>query len=259
MVSCGVTVFKAFFLGVIQGLTEFLPVSSSGHLMLAQKWFKLPDIDEMLLFDIILHLATLFAVVIVFRKTIWALIKKPLCKTNICLVIATAVSVVVILALYPFMGILGGYGFLPYWFLLTAVILVVAEVLSGKRAKENAGEIKYWQSAVVGTVQGFASLPGFSRSGSTIAAALSVGVKRERAAEFSFLLSIPIIIASLLFEIIKSDGTYAFNFWHVAVGFVAAFGCGLLAVTFMLKIIRRIRLYWFSIYLVVIAVLAFIF
>jgi undecaprenyl-diphosphatase len=252
-----VTVLKALFLGIIQGLTEFLPVSSSGHLMVAQKWFGLPDAEEMLLFDIILHLATLFAVVLVFRKKIWELLRHPLCKTNYCLVLATVISCALVLILNPFLGEIG-YSVLPWLFLVTAAILLAAHFLTKYVPAFPGSEPRYWQAALMGAVQGLAVLPGISRSGSTLAAGLASRMKREAAAEFSFLLSIPIIIASFVFSLISGGGdAISFNWVHVLVGGAGAFVCGLIAIKFMLAAIKHVQLYWFSIYLVILAILVF--
>jgi undecaprenyl-diphosphatase len=252
-----VTILKAFFLGVIQGLTEFLPVSSSGHLLVAQKWFGLPDPDKMLLFNILLHVATLLAVVLVFRKRIWELVKTPFCKTNLCLLVATAISCVLIFAFHGLVDRVT-YGVIPYMFLITAAILIAAHLLSLKVKPLPERDPTYWQAAIVGAVQGLAAFPGISRSGSTITAGLGARMKRESAAEFSFLLSIPIILASLVYELIDGGAAaVSFDFWQAAVGFAAAFACGLVSIKFMLAVVKRIQLYWFAIYLVVLAVLTF--
>jgi len=249
-------IWVAIVLGLVQGLTEFLPVSSSGHLLLFQKIFGIED--SPLLFDIILHIATLCAVIIVFRKKIWQLIKKPLQKTNYCLLIATAITCAMVLIVH-FAGwtdAMRDYKILPVTFIITAIILFIATILP---QKENSPGYK--TGIIAGIAQGIAVIPGISRSGATITASLATGVKREEAAEFAFLMSIPIIIASFVFEIISSPGDIAMmSFWPIALGFIAALISGIFAIKIMLKIVQKIKLYWFSVYLVTLAIiLVFVF
>jgi len=243
-------IWMAIILGLVQGLTEFLPVSSSGHLLLLQHFFGIED--SPLLFDIILHLATLTAVIIVLRKKIWQLIRKPFQKTTYCLVIATAITCVMVLIAH-FAGwtdLMRDYRILPVTFMITAIALFVVTMLP-KREKE----VGFKTGIIAGIAQGIAVIPGISRSGATIAASLATGVKREEAAEFAFLMSIPIIIASFVFEIISSGGAIAsMSFWPVALGFLAALVSGIFAIKVMLALVKRIKLYWFSIYLVVLSI-----
>jgi len=244
-------IWVAIVLGLVQGLTEFLPVSSSGHLLLFQKLFAIED--SPLLFDIILHIATLTAVIIVFHKKIWQLIRKPFQKTTYCLLIATAITCAMVLVVH-FAGwtdAMRNYKILPITFLITAIILFAVTFLP---KKENS--VGYKTGIIAGIAQGIAVIPGISRSGATIAASLATGVKREEAAEFAFLMSIPIIIASFVFEIISSPGDIAvMSFWPIAFGFVAALLSGILAIKIMLKIVQKIKLYWFSVYLVVLSII----
>ena len=245
----------AILLGLIQGLTEFLPISSSGHLLLAQRIFSMPT--DMLMFDIILHLATLCAVVIVFRKKIWQLICHPFCKTNYCLLIATVITCTIVLLFKDQIDKTLTYKILPFTFMITAIVLFTTSLISPK----NATEIGYKTGIIAGLTQGIAVIPGISRSGSTIAAALLTGTRRQDAAEFAFLMSIPIIIASFLFELISSP-TSALSISPIPLsfGFITALISGILAIKFMLKIVKSIKLYWFSLYLVILSIiLLFIF
>ena len=249
-------IWVAIVLGLVQGLTEFIPVSSSGHLLMMQRFFGIDDAP--LLFDIILHVATLCAVIIVLRKKIWQLIKKPLCKTNYCLVIATAItcSMVLIANHFGWTDAMRNYKILPFTFLVTAIMLFVITMLP----KQN-DDVKYKTGIVAGIAQGIAIIPGISRSGATISASLATGVKREEAAEFAFLMSIPIIIASLVFELISSPGAIAtISFWPLLFGFVFALVSGIFAIKIMLRIVKNVKLYWFSLYLVILSiVLMFVF
>ena len=243
------TVFTAILLGFIQGLTEFLPVSSSGHLMLAQHFFNMPD--NMLMFDIILHIATLCAVVIVFRKKIIFLIRNPLCKTNYCLLIATAITCTIVILFKDQIDQTLTYKILPFTFMITAILLFATSLINPK----NSGEVGYKTSIIAGIAQGIAVIPGISRSGSTIAASLFTGARREAAAEFAFLMSIPIIIASFLFELISSPASaISLDPVPLLFGFATALASGIFAIKFMLKIVKEIKLYWFSLYLVALSI-----
>jgi len=250
-------IWVAIVLGLVQGLTEFLPVSSSGHLLLFQRFFGLDD--SPLLFDIILHIATLCAVIVVFRKKIWQLIRNPFQKTNYCLLIATAITCTMVLVVHlaGWTDAMRDYRILPITFLVTAIVLFAVTMLPRKKE----GSPGYKTGIIAGIAQGIAIIPGISRSGSTIAASLATGVKREEAAEFAFLMSIPIIVASFVFEIISSPGDIALmSFWPIAFGFIAALVSGIFAIKIMLKIVQKIKLYWFSIYLVILSVvLMFVF
>jgi undecaprenyl-diphosphatase len=257
------TIWLALLLGLTQGLTEFLPVSSSGHLLLFQRILRLPA--DMLLFDIILHIATLCAVIIVFRKKIWHLIKNPFCKTNIALLIATVITCTMVVLFKDTIDRAFTYRILPFTFMITAVVLFLTSFLSDKgtrhRAEDKAESNNTYKTAVAaGFAQGLAVIPGISRSGSTIAAALFTGTRREDAAEFSFLLSITIIVASFLYEIISKPVVLAVAPVPLVFAFLAAMVSGIFAIKFMLRIVKNIKLYWFSAYLCVLAVvLLFVF
>ena len=242
------SILLALFLGIVQGLTEFLPVSSSGHLILFQHLFKVPD--DMLLFNIILHLATLLAVIIVFRKRIWLLIKKPLNKTNLCILLATVITCTIVVLFKDIIDKTFTYKILPFSFLVTAILLFLTTFIKPKETHE----VNYPSAAVTGIVQAIAVVPGLSRSGTTISMLLANGVNREKAAEFSFLMSIPIIIASFVYELLDIDSGTSIEVAPTIVAFIAALLSGIIAIKFMLKMIQNVKLHWFSIYLVITAI-----
>jgi len=244
-----VSILTAIFLGLIQGLTEFLPVSSSGHLMLFQKLLNMPN--NMLLFNIILHVATLCAVVIVFRKKIWQLIRHPLNKTNLYLIIATAITCTIVLIFKDLIDRVFTYKVLPVTFMLTAIVLFIVTFV-----KPRDKNIKMTTAITAGLAQGIAVIPGLSRSGITIAANLALGTKRTEAAEFSFLMSIPIIIASLVYELISSQEAIKLEVLPTVLAFITALLSGIFAIKFMLHIVARVKLYWFSIYLIILALIS---
>lgn len=244
-------------IGLIQGFAEFLPISSSGHLVLIYDIFNVTE--NTILLSIILHVATLFAVVFVYWKDIVVLIKNPFCKTNKLLVTATIPTVVLVLIFEKFINNAFSNNFYIIGFLITAIVLVVSERLSKKESEKSVDvsnlNINYKQALIVGVAQGIASVPGISRSGSTIATALMVKVDKSDATKFSFLLSIPIIIASFCYELLKVESaTFSFGVVELFIGFMVAFLVGIVAVKFMIKFVKQKKLYWFSIYLVLISV-----
>lgn len=245
-------IWMAIVLGLVQGFTEFLPVSSSGHLLLFQEFFGITQ--DGLLFEILLHVATLCAVIIVFHKKIWELIKKPFQPMVYYLVIATAITCVMFLILKMFINIddlLGSVRLLPIMFIITAIILFLTSLIKSKES-----DVGYKTSIAAGFAQGIAVIPGISRSGSTIAASLYAGAKREDAAEFAFLMSIPAILASLVYTIIDNPtSVLALEPWPLLFGFIAALVSGIVAIKVMLKLVQKVKLYWFSIYLVILSVI----
>lgn len=251
-------------LGLIQGLTEFLPVSSSGHLVLLYNIFGING--DNLLLSILLHVATLLSVVITYRKDLCQLIKHPFCKTNINLIIATIPTVLIVLFFKDIIDILFGGELLVFSFLLTALLLVISEFMSSKYnfVTNNTNviniNIKWWQALLIGVSQGIAVIPGLSRSGTTISTALISGIDKENATKFSFILSIPVIIGSLIFEIMQG-GTLSIDesFWSVGLGFLVAFVIGMFAIKVMQKLVAKSKLYYFSYYLLVLSAVIVVF
>lgn len=245
-----------FLLGLIQGLTEFLPVSSSGHLVLFSKIF---GIEESLFLSILLHVATLLSIVVVFYKDIFNLIRHPFSKQSIQIAVATIPTCLIVLVLLPlvkqaFMG-----AALPLCFVFSACILLISELLS-KKGKN--GEMDYKSAILMGIAQGFAVFPGISRSGSTISAGLASGKNKEEVAKFSFLMSIPIVLLSLLmevFEIVTQKQQINLQIFPTIVAFICAFVVGIFAIKLMIKLTVKASLKYFSYYLVVISVVSLFF
>ena len=249
-------------LGIIQGACEFLPVSSSGHLVVFYNFFGINQ--NVIMLSIILHLATLCSVVFVYRKDLVSLLKNPFCKTNRLLLTGTIPTVIIVLIFEKFIENSFSGDMIIYSFLFTATLLFVAELMNRKRLKQanlNVNihsnitnlDITYKQAVVIGLAQGVATIPGVSRSGATISAGLLVGVNKSQVAHFSFLLSVPIIIASLGYQLIKVNNQtmiFEFNVWQLAVGFAVAFLVGLLCLKVMINFVKQQKLYIFSVYLV---------
>lgn len=244
--------FALIVLGIVQGLCEFLPVSSSGHLVLLSKLFR---IEDSLFVSIILHVATLFAVVVVMRKEIFYLLRHPFSNQTISIALATIFTCIVAFVLMPFITSAFEGAILPFFFLLSAVILYFV----GKLKDNKGGKINYKRAIIIGLAQGFAIFPGLSRSGTTISAGLISGADREESAKFSFLVSLPIIIGSLFMEIYKvcsSGEIININITGMIFSFVIAFLIGIISIKFMIKLTSKLQFKWFSIYLVIIAVLS---
>jgi undecaprenyl-diphosphatase len=245
------SILEAIVLGIVQGLTEFLPVSSSGHLVLLQNVFGFSE--PQLFFDTMLHLGTLVAVVIVMRKEIIDLFRKPF-HTLGYLVIATIPAVIVALLLEDVIeGAFAGT-YLGYGFLFTAAVLTLAEMLS-KRRRQKRRSASAGSAAVMGVMQAIAIFPGVSRSGSSIAGGLASGLDRKKAASFSFLMSVPVILGSVLLQGYKIVGSSISVAWApTIIGTVCAAISGYFAVKFMLALIQRKRLYGFAIYVLILGI-----
>lgn len=241
----------AIILGIVQGLTEFLPVSSSGHLVLLQNIFGIKN--DVILFDVILHLGTLVAVFVVYRKTILELIKNPFSKKMQYLIVGTIPTVVIALLFKDFFeGAFSG-DFLFIGFLTTALFLLIADFCDKKY--KNKYNMNFARVGVMGLFQGFAIMPGLSRSGSTITSAIVMGVDKKDALEYSFLLSIPIIFASMIYELIKTPiQEVSIGFLPILTGFIFSAIFGYFAIKFMIKLVQNKSYKYFSIYLILLSI-----
>lgn len=248
---------NAVLLGIIQGITEFLPVSSSGHLALFQQIFGITE--PTLTFDVVLHVGTLIPVVIVFWEEIFSLIRKPFQKLTYCLVVATLPIVVISLLFNDIIDTLFiGGRFLAIGFMITGFVLMFADRVTDGEKKE--GDITFADSVLIGCMQAIAIVPAISRSGCTISGALSRRLSRDTAARFSFLLSIPAILGAAVLQvkdIVSGELIFsARDAMPMLMGFLAAALSGYLSIRFMLKVIRACKLKYFSYY--VFALAAFI-
>jgi len=248
------TLLEAILLGIVQGLAEFLPISSSGHLALGQYLF---GIDEgNLAFIIVVHVGTLIPVIVVFRRAIWELIKKPFQKMTYLLIVATIPAAIVGIFFEDVIEVaLASISFLAAGFVLTGVVLILTDRF--RKNTKKSDEITYLDAVLIGIAQAVAVFPGISRSGATIAASLSRGIVREDAAKFAFLMSIPAILGALLLQILHvARGNVLLedlNFINLGAGFVAAALSGYLAINFMLAAVKKAKLSYFAYYVLVLA------
>lgn len=239
---------KALILGLTQGLTEFLPVSSSGHLMLLQ---EVGIGEKSLFFNIMLHVATLLSVCIVYRKKLWTYIRHPFQKEVKFLVIATIPTVIIAVLVRLFIDEVGEQ-LLPFGFMLTTVFLILG-TLKWKKTKDMDNISAF----IVGIAQGVATIGGVSRSGSTISTQLMLGFDREEAGDFTFLLSIPIIIGSVLVEAFAFSGYENIDVFPMLIAMAASFISGILAIKFFLRIIKKANFLPFAIYTFILSIVSF--
>lgn len=244
--------FKSIILGVIQGLTEFLPISSTGHLVLSRKLFGLSEAG--LFLDTMLHFGTLISVILVFWEEIKYLIKNPFSKLSLLIIVGTIPTAIIGLAFEDFFENISKTGVTISWeFLLTGLILWVADAKK-KQGNKKINQINFRDSLIVGTLQGAAILPAISRSGLTIAGSLFRNIHKEDAAKFSFLLSLPAILGGVVLQILKLYSGEQLASFHMIgtipliVGTLAAAISGYLAVKWMLNILKTGTLRIFSVY-----------
>ena len=275
---------EAVLLGLVQGLTEFLPVSSSGHLEIGKVLLGVETSDD-LLFTTMVHAATVLSTIVVFRKEIWHLLKgffcglrelkveegKLVCNDQTDYLFKIVVSMIPVMvvglffkdrveALFGSIHVVGGA------LIVTALLLFFSDYASrpGRKsifpANEYRNGISYWQAFSVGLGQAFAVVPGLSRSGTTISTGLICGVRREAMAQFSFLMVLVPILGETFLEVVGGEfGASSVGALPLILGFVSAFVSGLFACKVMIALVKKAKLSWFAIYCLAAAVCIFIF
>lgn len=281
--------FNAIVIGFVQGVAEFLPISSSGHLVLIYSLFKI-DGDNFAL-TVFLHMATLFSIIYVYRKDILKLIMHPFCKTNKLLVVATIPTVIIALIFKKVVMGAFGLNYIIFGFIITALVLAISDYLSQKHmilsttitSQTQSGQllkyqtpqtvvkknviihsnpaliitgditnlnIKYFQAIIIGIAQGIACFPGISRSGSTIAAGLICGCDKKEITTFSFLLSIPAILGSMILAIAHvNESSVSINTFSLITACIVSFIVGVISIRLLLKLVKKQKLTYFSYYL----------
>ena len=246
--------FEAFLLGIVQGLTEFLPISSSGHIEISKVILGSSfDKNEGLLFTIILHFATSLSTMFFFRKDIIDIFKGLLTKKwneskkfSLSILISMIPAVFIGLLYEDFINSLfnGSLILVAAMLYITGLLLFLSDFLKLKKK-----EITYKNSFIIGLAQAIAILPGISRSGATIATSVIMGIDREKAARFSFIMVIPSIFGSMFKSMIDYDfNLESFNILSLLIGFISAFITGLFACKWMIRLVKSSKLYYFSIY-----------
>ncbi len=261
-------IITAIILGIVQGITEFLPVSSSGHLVIFQEIFGMNDLEKShLLFDTMLHFGTIVSVLLVYRKDITGLIKaffklvfdvfmgkftindSP-SKRMVVLIIVGTIPAVIIGFLFKdaFETMFKSLRLVGFTLLITGALLWITNRISlGSRDEKNT---KYSNALLIGLFQSFAIIPGISRSGSTIVGGLLTGLKKEFAIKFSFLMSIPAILGAVVlqFSDVIETGFYKTVITPYIIGSITASIVGYFAIKFLIKILQNGKLYFFSYY-----------
>jgi undecaprenyl-diphosphatase len=281
--------FEAVLLGLIQGLTEFLPVSSSGHLEIGKVILGVETTDD-LLFTTMVHAATVLSTIVVFRKEIWGLLKGFFCglkgirigsgadgsrrlvcndQTDYLLKIVVSMLPVMVVGLFfkdQVEALFGSIHVVGFALIVTALLLFFSDYASrpGRKsifpANEYRNGISYWQAFAVGLGQAFAVVPGLSRSGTTISTGLICGVRREAMAQFSFLMVLVPILGETFLEVVGGEfGASTVGGAALVLGFLSAFLSGLFACKVMIALVKKAKLSWFALYCLVAAACIFVF
>ena len=263
---------QAFILGIVQGLTEFLPVSSSGHLAIGKAVLGIEPAGD-LMFEVTVHAATVLSTIFVFRKQIWKLICglfkfKYNDETDYIAKLVVSMVPVLIVGVFFKDWVEAAFGSM----LVVGLALVVTAMLltfsdwKAKRSFAGAQDdrvrngISFWQSLVVGVGQAFAVIPGLSRSGTTISTGLLCGVKRESMAQFSFLMVLVPILGEMFLDVVGGDfAASSVGVMPLIIGFIAAFFSGLFACKVMIALVRKAQLKWFGLYCAIVGLLVLIF
>ena len=258
------SVFESAFLGLIQGICEFLPISSSGHLLLARLLLGIQtDTPAMKMLDILLHVGTLVPVIVIFWKDWIKMICHPIKdKSFIMLVFASVPTLLIYVAAKILFDEVDGFAvfdngwFLGASFLLTALFLIICDY-SSRSALRRKSEVSFKSAVCMGLFQGIGMIPGISRSGSTITGGVLTGLRKDTAARFSFIMSAPAILGSLIMEgkdALEEGYLNEIEVIPTLVGVVVAGIAGFIAIRFMLKIISTVPMGYFALYLAVIGV-----
>lgn len=257
-------IFEAIVLGVIQGLTEFLPVSSSGHLELVKVILGDTSVaEESMMMTVMLHFATALSTVVVFRKEILEILKGLFqFKWNE----ETQFSLKIVLSMIPaaFVGVFldeqieqffgGAVLLVGCMLILTSILLILAD-----KAKNTEKSVGYKEAIIIGIAQAIAILPGISRSGATISTSVLLGIDREKSARFSFLMVVPLIFGKIAKDLLDGAFSTHFDVATMSVGFIAAFVTGIVACTWMISLVKKSKLMYFSIWCAIVGTIAIIY
>ncbi|HNX90255.1 MAG TPA: undecaprenyl-diphosphate phosphatase [Candidatus Omnitrophota bacterium] len=248
-------IFQALILGIVEGITEFLPISSTGHMILASHMMKLAQSEFIKSFEIIIQLGAILAVVVLYFRTL--IINLEVAKRVIVAFIPTAV---IGFALYKFIKnyLLGSADVVLWALFIGGILLIVFEMLhkEKKDAKDDLAAISYKESLIIGVFQSLAVIPGVSRAAATIVGGLTVGLKRKTIVEFSFLLAVPTMLAATALDLMKSAPSFTPDeFIVLGVGFVVSFIVAILAIKLLLNYIKHNTFIPFGIYRIVLAAL----
>ena len=263
--------FQALILGIVQGLTEFLPVSSSGHLAIGRFLLGVEPTQD-LIFEVTVHAATVLATIVVFRKEIGRLIAglfkwKYNDETDYILKICVSMIPVLVVGVFFKDAVESAFSSMlvvGLALVVTALLLFFSDIYARKERPEAEVKarngIHWWQAFVVGVAQAVAVIPGLSRSGATISTGLLCGVKREKMAQFSFLMVLVPILGEMFLDVVGGDfAASSVGVLPLCIGFVAAFISGFFACKVMIALVKRAQLKWFALYCALVALAVLIF
>ena len=252
----------SFILGIIQGLTEFLPVSSSGHLEIGKVLLGNKSIPkDSMIFTVVLHFATALSTIVVFRKDIFEIFSdllkfdwnhntKFIIKILFSMIPAILIGLIFEVQLERLFS--GEIILVGIMLIVTSLLLVLAD-----RAKKTNKNVQYKNSIIIGISQAIAILPGISRSGATISTAVLLGIDKTKAARFSFLMVIPLIFGKIIKDVFSGELIYdSSEFSNIFIGFLSAFISGVFACTWMIKLVKNSQLKYFAIYCALAGLLA---
>ncbi len=255
-------IIDAIILGIIQGLTEFLPVSSSGHLELGKVLLGDTSVpEESLLFTVVLHFATALSTLVVYRKDVWEILSGLFAfrdneelrfslKIVLSMVPAALIGLYFEAELEQFFS--GNIVLVGSMLLVTALLLFLAD-----RAENTHKQVSFQNAFIIGVAQAVAMLPGISRSGATIATSVLLGIDKRKAARFSFLMVVPLILGKIAKDLMSGDLNFQDDSTAaLGAGFIAAFIAGLLACTWMIRLVRNSKLTFFAVYCLVVGLIA---
>ena len=259
-----ILLIKYSILGIVQGLTEFLPVSSSGHLVVLQHFFGFEE--PPIFYDILLHLATGIAVVYFVRKEIWAILKNmfhfksPYFKLLILLIVASVPTAIIgILFEKNIEMLFSSVSLVAIALIVNGIVLFLASRITLCKIPKSITGIKIVDAMIIGVSQGLAIIPGFSRSGFTITAGLFCKIDREVAARFSFILAIPAILGALVFKLKEGMAEIQSDILYMIPGFILAVLVGFWSLGLLLRLIKSFKLQYFSYYCWFIGIVVLIF
>lgn len=249
--------FHSFFLGIVEGITEFLPISSTGHLILASSILKISQTEFVKTFEIFIQLGAIMAVVALYFKrltTDWDTIKK--------IIVAFIPTSIVGLFLYKFIKqyLIGNVSVVLWALGIVGLLFIIVEYVKSKNDEKGVDNISYKQAFFIGVAQAFAVIPGVSRSGATIIGGLLLGVKRTEIVEFSFLLAVPTMVAAVGYDLLKNGSVISGDtILPLIVGFITSFVVAIFAIRWLIKFIQNNTFTGFGVYRIVVAIIFFLF
>lgn len=248
---------SAIILGIVEGLTEFLPISSTGHLILASALLKIQQSEFLKTFNISIQLGAILAVIFLYWKSMFFDVK--MIKRIITAFIPTAfIGFIFYKAVKSFL--LGSQNVVLWSLLIGGIFIIIFELRHQRKYKPNPEkiDISYRQAFLIGVFQSFALVPGVSRSAATILGGLALGLNRKAVVEFSFLLAVPTMFCAVAFDLAKTAGTFTTDqLYYLAIGFVVSFITAILAIKFLLSFIQKNNFITFGVYRIILALIFF--